>query len=85
MLDEPTSGLDPAASVTRSETGELRAAVRTGALDPYVLELGHAEVAIRRLELLISPLESMFFALTGAEVREPAAIAELADEVLAGT
>jgi ABC-2 type transport system ATP-binding protein len=44
----------PGVSVTRSGTGELRLAARTGALDPYVLELGHAEVAIRRLELLIS-------------------------------
>jgi ABC-2 type transport system ATP-binding protein len=76
----------PGVAVTRSATGELRLAARTGSLDPYVLELGNAGVAIRRLELLVSPLESMFFALTGdAEVEDPAAIAELADEVLAGT
>ena len=50
--------------VTRSASGELRLAALTGALDPYVLELGHAGVAIRRLELMVSPLESMFFALT---------------------
>jgi ABC-2 type transport system ATP-binding protein len=35
-----------------------------GALDPFVLALGHAGVAIRRLELSMSPLQSMFFALT---------------------
>ena len=73
-------------SITRSPAGELRLAARTGSLDAFVLELGHAGVAIRRLELLVSPLESMFFALTGeVEVEDPVALAELADEVLAGT
>ena len=38
-----------------------------GRLDEYVLSLGRAGVAVRRLELLAPPLESMFFALTGAE------------------
>jgi ABC-2 type transport system ATP-binding protein len=33
-------------------------------LDPYVLALGRAGVAVRRLELQASALESMFFALT---------------------
>ena len=33
-------------------------------LDRYVLALGDARIAIRRLELRVSPLESMFFALT---------------------
>jgi ABC-2 type transport system ATP-binding protein len=72
-------------SVTRLPTGELRLAARTGSLDPYVLELGHAGVAVRRLELLVSPLESMFFALTSDS--EPGAVApeELAERVLAGT
>jgi ABC-2 type transport system ATP-binding protein len=42
-------------------------------LDPYVLALGHAGVAVRRLELLVSPLESMFFALTGEAPEDPAA------------
>jgi ABC-2 type transport system ATP-binding protein len=36
-------------------------------LDAYTLALGQAGVAIRRLELLVSPLESMFFALTSDE------------------
>ena len=42
-----------------------------GCLDEFVLALGDARVAIRRLELLVSPLESMFFALTtdGARAR----------------
>jgi ABC-2 type transport system ATP-binding protein len=76
----------PRVSLTPMPGGELRLAARTGSLDPFVLDLGHAGVAIRRLELLVSPLESMFFALTGeAEVEDPAAVAELADEILAGT
>jgi hypothetical protein len=40
-------------------------------LDPYVVALGADGVAIRRLELLASPVESMFFALTD-EARPPA-------------
>jgi ABC-2 type transport system ATP-binding protein len=42
-------------------------------LDGYVLALGQAGVAVRRLELLVSPLESMFFALTGEAPERPAA------------
>ena len=56
----------------------LTLAVEAGALDPYVLGLGAAGVAVRRLELIVSPLESMFFALTGEET--PAA-PELHDPV----
>jgi ABC-2 type transport system ATP-binding protein len=65
--------------------GELRIAVTAGALDPFVLELGRAGVAVRRLELLLSPLESMFFALTGEADEGSVELAELADAVLAGT
>jgi len=39
------------------------------ALDEYVLALAGAGIAVRRLELVTSPLESMFFALTGDESR----------------
>ena len=35
------------------------------AMDRFVLVLGQAGVAVRRLELRVSPLESMFFELTG--------------------
>ncbi len=44
--------------------GAVTITAQEGCLDPYVLALGHANVAVRRLELLVSPLESMFFALT---------------------
>ncbi len=66
------------------EGSELRIAVGGGALDPFVLELGRAGVAVRRLELLLSPLESMFFALTGETEAGSVDLAELADTVLAG-
>jgi ABC-2 type transport system ATP-binding protein len=68
----------------RAAPGELRIAVAGGALDPFVLELGRAGVAVRRLELLLSPLESMFFALTGEAESDSVDLAELADAVLAG-
>ena len=69
--------------VTRSASGELRLAALTGALDPYVLELGQAAVAIRRLELMVSPLESMFFALT-SDADPGSGAVELAERLLAG-
>jgi ABC-2 type transport system ATP-binding protein len=63
---------------------ELRIAVASSALDPFVLELGRAGVAVRRLELLLSPLESMFFMLTGETDAGSVGLADLADAVLAG-
>jgi hypothetical protein len=58
--------------------------VRDDGLDALVLALGDAQVVVRRLELLVSPLESMFFALTtdGAELEELEPH-QLADAVLA--
>jgi ABC-2 type transport system ATP-binding protein len=68
---------DPRALQLAAEVAGLRAqlsprggivlTVRPGVLDGYVLALGHARVAIRRLELRVSPLESMFFALMSDE------------------
>ncbi len=72
--------------VVRSPTRGLALTAREGQLDPYTLALGQAGVAIRRLELLVSPLESMFFALTSDD---PATVElepyELAERVLAST
>ncbi|HEY5260510.1 MAG TPA: ABC transporter ATP-binding protein [Solirubrobacteraceae bacterium] len=48
----------------RSPISGLTVEADSGALDPFVLALGQADVAVRRLELSMSPLESMFFALT---------------------
>ncbi|MBV8219707.1 MAG: ATP-binding cassette domain-containing protein [Solirubrobacterales bacterium] len=74
----------PHIHATRSQTGEIRLVVQ-GRIDPYVLELGRAEVAVRRLELVVSPLESMFFALTSDVELDSAGLAELAEAALAGT
>jgi ABC-2 type transport system ATP-binding protein len=49
--------------------GGLSLSVHAGTLDAYVVALGAAGIAIRRLEPLDNPLELMFFALTD----EPAA------------
>jgi ABC-2 type transport system ATP-binding protein len=69
---------------TMSPTGELRLAVQ-GRVDSFVLDLGRADIALRRLELVVSPLESMFFALTTDVELDSAGLAELAEAALAGT
>jgi ABC-2 type transport system ATP-binding protein len=50
--------------VESASDGGLSLEADDGALDPFVVALGRAGVAIRRLELSMSPLQSMFFALT---------------------
>ncbi len=72
----------PSVHVTQSPTGELRLAVQ-GRVDAYVLDLGRADIAVRRLELVVSPLESMFFALTSDVELDPAALTELIEAALA--
>ena len=49
----------------------LTVTAEAGALDGLVLALGAAGVAVRGLELRSSPLESMFFALTGGQSGAP--------------
>jgi hypothetical protein len=58
-------------------------AVQEGSLDALVLALGDARVAVRRLELLVSPLESMFFALSGDEKVDELEPYDLAERVFA--
>ena len=70
--------------VTRSPTGELRL-VAQGAVDGYVLDLGRADIAVRRLELVVSPLESMFFALTTDVELDEAGLADLIEAAMAQT
>jgi ABC-type uncharacterized transport system ATPase subunit len=53
--------------------GGLTLTAEEGALDAFVLALARAGVAVRELELRSSPLESMFFALTGEEEQAPLA------------
>ena len=68
----------------RSERAGIVLTARAGALDDYVLALGDGRIAIRRLELRVSPLESMFFALM-ADAPDPQQIEpeEYATRVLA--
>ncbi len=65
----------------------LVVAAHQAGMDELVAALGEAHVLVRRLELLVSPLESMFFALT-SEHDEAALDAlepqQLADTILAG-
>ncbi len=68
---------DARALVIAGEQSDLRAEGHPGeglvvradqaALDRLVLSLGRADVAVRGLELLASPLASMFFSLTGEQ------------------
>ena len=67
---------------TWSRTGQLALTTTEGSLDQYVLALGRAGIAVRLLEQLVSPLESMFFALTREPGSDPAGIHELAEEAL---
>jgi len=53
------------------------------ARDAFVLELGRAGVAVRRLEPDVPPLEALFTALTGDAETEPLPSAETAEEVAA--
>ena len=53
-----------------AEGGGLQLRAEREHLDPYVLALGREGVAVRRLELRASPLEAMFFELTGVAAGE---------------
>ena len=47
-----------------TDRSRIRLIVERGALGEYVLALGREGVAVLRLELVVSPLKAMFFALT---------------------
>jgi ABC-2 type transport system ATP-binding protein len=67
--------------VSPSPRGGIVVSATEVMLDRYVLALGRADIAVRRLELVMSPVESMYFALTADE--PDATSAQLADSVLA--
>ncbi len=69
----------------RSPDGGLSITVDPGCLDAYVLALGRADVAIRSLEMLVSPLESMFFALTSDAPMQQTTPAELSGKTVSRT
>ncbi|HEY2655885.1 MAG TPA: ABC transporter ATP-binding protein [Solirubrobacteraceae bacterium] len=77
----------PAIRIQAAARGGLVVAARRESMDELVAAFGDAHVLVRRLELVVSPLESMFFALTadhdgGAlDELEPQ---QMADTVLAG-
>ena len=52
-------------ALKRAEGGALQLWAERECLDSYVIALGRDGVAVRRLELRVSPLEEMFFELTG--------------------
>jgi len=67
--------------------GGLAVAARPEHMDELVAALGDARVLIRRLELVVTPLESMFFTLTtddGGWALETLEPQQLADTILAG-
>jgi ABC-2 type transport system ATP-binding protein len=61
---------DTSVHVVVDPEGWLTVSADQAALDAFTVELGTNGVAVRRLELLMTALESMFFSLTG--VRDPA-------------
>jgi len=92
FTSDDTHALDLAARIQgiriqRAARGGLAVAARQAQMDELVVALGDARVLIRRLELVVSPLESMFFALTtehddvALDALEPQ---QLADTILAG-
>jgi ABC-2 type transport system ATP-binding protein len=77
----------PAIRIQPAARGGLAVAARLDAMDELVAALGDAHVLIRRLELVVSPLESMFFALTAehdAAALDALEPQQLADTILAG-
>jgi ABC-2 type transport system ATP-binding protein len=67
----------PGIRATALQQGGVALSVEERQLDAYVLALGSAGVAVRRLELLASPVESMFFALTSERQADATQVAEL--------
>ncbi len=67
-----------------SRRGGISLTARPDSIDAFVFALGDARVAVRRLELRVSPLESMFFALnTDDRAVEQLQPEEYAEKVLA--
>jgi ABC-2 type transport system ATP-binding protein len=74
----------PGVSAASAGDGALALDADEESLDAYTLALAEAGVAVRRLELLVSPLESMFFALTGGQpqTERPFSDGDLSREVV---
>ena len=63
---------DPRLEIVADPGGWLTVSADRDALDAYVVALGTAGIAVRRLELLMTALESMFFSLTGERAEQSA-------------
>ena len=75
----------PGVRAGRLPSSGLAITVAPGRLESFVLALGRAEVAVLGLELLVSPLEGMFFALTGGASIEQMEPREVVEKALART
>jgi ABC-2 type transport system ATP-binding protein len=73
----------PGVRAGRARDGTLAIAAGEDSLDAFVVALVEARLAIRRLDQLISPLESMFFALTSDHAMPDMEPIELAERALA--
>jgi ABC-2 type transport system ATP-binding protein len=69
----------------RMRDGSLAVAATQTRLDEYVVALIGSGVALRRLDLLASPLESMFFALTSEQETDQMPPIELAERAVAAS
>jgi hypothetical protein len=61
---------DPRLEIVLDPGGWLAVTADREVLDDYVVTLGRSGIAVRRLELLMTALESMFFSLTGERVEQ---------------
>ena len=66
----------PGVEAVPTPRGGLELAADQASLDAFILALGSDGIAVRLLELLASPAESMFFALTGEETDAEGAASE---------
>jgi ABC-2 type transport system ATP-binding protein len=72
---------DPRVHAVVDPDGWLTVSADQAALDAFVVRLGTHDVAIRRLELLMTALESMFFSLTGVTASVPSPVDEPSSEI----
>jgi ABC-2 type transport system ATP-binding protein len=75
----------PRVQASSTSRGDLVLLADEPALDEFVSALATARVGLRRLELLVSPLESMYFALTHDSDAQHPSLQELAERTLAAT
>ena len=74
----------PGLRLTRSPRGGLELIAAADEVDAFVLALADERIPVRRLELLVSPLESLFFACSGDGASDGVAGTELVARALAG-